>query len=567
MMRRSCPRAYEAAVRGARRLIATIVVSATVVSASVATASLTAALLLTAGCSSDVTATGNPVAGITLTPSTATVTAGTTLPLQATLVDSGGATVTGPAIVWSSSNTSVASVSRAGVVTALAQGEARIAASAFGRSATATITVTARPVASVSVTPAAVSMQVGVSAPLQARALDAEGAVLSGRTVTWTSSDPGIAIVNAQGAVTGVAPGAATITATCEGRSAQAAVTVTLPPVASIVVSPAVDTLGVGTERQLGALVRDANNQPLTGRTLSWSSSNLAIASVSSTGLITGLATGTTTVTATSEGRTGTATIVVLARLASTVVLTPGSGTLVVGASQPLTAQVTDAEGNLLPDRPVSYTSDAPDVAAVSASGVVTALTPGTARITASSEGKSGTATFRVIPVPVASVELTPSVVSLRPGGNQQLVAVPRSADGVILTGRAVTWISGAPGIATVDGEGRVSAVGNGIAVILAIIDNVAASAVVTVAPPAVASITLAPAEPSLSVGSAVQLTATLRDAEGTALSGRTITWSSADESIAFVSSTGQVVGFKLGTVRITATSEGVSASISVTVR
>jgi uncharacterized protein YjdB len=79
--------------------------------------------------------------------------------------------------------------------------------------------------------------------------------------------------------------------------------------------------------------------------------------------------------------------------------------------------------------------------------------------------------------------------------------------------------------------------------------------------------VVITPVDPTVAIGEAVQLTATLRDANSALLSGRTITWSSADESIAFVSSTGQVVGFKAGTVRITATSEGVSASTLVTVR
>lgn len=509
----------------------------------------------------------SPVASIDLTPPTASVRAGSTVTLSAKPKDLAGTTIDVRPLVWSSSNKAVATVSSSGVVTALTPGSARIAVSAFGKSATATITVTLRDVASVVVTPATISMRVSVSAPLQAQTLDAEGTVLAGRVVTWASSNTSIATVSPTGSVTGISAGAATITASSEGRSGQAAVTVTLPPVQTVTVSPAVDTLGVGTERQHTAVLRDASNAVLTGRALAWSSSNVAIATVSSTGNVTALAQGTTTVSATSEGRVGTATVVVLARLASTVTLTPGSNTLVEGATQQLTTQITDPQGNLLPDRPITFSSDATAVATVSGTGLITAVAPGSARITATSEGKSGTATVQVIPVPVATVQVTPASVSMVTGTTQTLTAIARSASGAVLTGRTVTWTSGAPSVASVGTTGVVTSVGPGVALILAAVDGVTATSTVTVVLPTITTITLSPLTPSIAISGSVQMTATLRDLNGATLSGRTITWASDDESIAFVSSNGLVVGFKLGTTRITATSEGVSASTIVTVR
>lgn len=508
-----------------------------------------------------------PVASIDVTPDTATVRAGGSLSMSARVLDSTGATIDVGGVVWSSSNASVASVSSAGVVTALLPGTARIAVSAGGKSATADITVAARDVASVVVNPPTLSIRVGVSTPLQVLTLDAEGGTLTGRAVTWNSSAPAIATVSASGVVTGVAAGAATITATSEGRVGQAAVTVTLPPVQTVTVSRALDTIGVTGSVTKTAVLRDASNTVLTGRALSWSSSNVAVATVSSTGNVLGLAPGTVTISATSEGRIGNSTVVVLARLASAVILTPATTTLIVGVTQQLSAQITDAQGNLLTGRPIAYASDAPSVASVSASGLVTALAPGTARITATSEGKTGVSTVQVIPVPVASVQVTPSTATLLTGGTQQLTATPRSAAGAVLTGRAVTWATGAPGIATVSATGLVSAIAPGTALILATIDGVTQSATITVNAPAIASVTITPSAPVIDPFGSVQLTATPRDAAGTALTGRVITWSSADELTAFVSSTGLVVGFKSGTVLITATSEGVSASTLVRVR
>ena len=564
---RALPRAAVVRACVARALIARALIARALIARAVVVRVVPVVCLVAVAACAESAVETIPVASIDVTPDTATVRAGGSLSMSARVLDSTGATIDVGGVVWSSSNASVASVSSAGVVTALLPGTARIAVSAGGKSATADITVAARDVASVVVNPPTLSIRVGVSTPLQALTLDAEGGTLTGRAVTWNSSAPAIATVSASGVVTGVAAGAATITATSAGRVGQAAVTVTLPPVQTVTVSRALDTIGVTGSVTKTAVLRDASNTVLTGRALSWSSSNVAVATVSSTGNVLGLAPGTVTISATSEGRIGNSTVVVLARLASAVILTPATTTLIVGVTQQLSAQITDAQGNLLTGRPIAYASDAPTVASVSASGLVTALAPGTARITATSEGKTGVSTVQVIPVPVASVQVTPATAALLTGRTQQLTATPRSAAGAVLTGRAITWATGAPGIATVSATGLVSAIAPGIALVLATIDGVTQSATITVTAPAIASVTITPSAPVIDPFGSVQLTATPRDAAGTALTGRVVTWSSADELTAFVSSTGLVVGFKSGTVLITATSEGVSASTLVRVR
>src|SRR5713226_1740904 len=118
-------------------------------------------------------------------------------------------------------------------------GRYKVAATSSGISDTAAITVTQVPVAAVAVTPAAASATVGQAVQLAATPRDSTGAPLSGRTVTWASSNPGVATVNASGLVTGTAAGSATITATSETKSGTSAITITLVPVASVAVSPA----------------------------------------------------------------------------------------------------------------------------------------------------------------------------------------------------------------------------------------------------------------------------------------------------------------------------------------
>ena len=507
------------------------------------------------------------VATVEITATAPTVRLGNTLPLSARLRDAGGGTIDSRAIAWSSGTPSVATVSSTGVVSALAMGTTRIAASAFGRSGTITITVLPREVATVQVLPAAVSLRVGVTATIQARTFDADGDLLTGRAIAWSSSNPAIVTVSAAGVLSAVAAGTATVTATSEGRTGQTAVTVTLAPVATVVVAPLADTLPLGGSRTFTATLRDAAGVALTGRTVSWRTSADTIATVSSTGIVNALSPGVTQVIATSEGRTGAATLVVLSRLASSVTLTPATATLIAGTTLSLTAQVTDATGNILVNRPIEFSSSAPTVVTVSPAGVITGVAPGTARIVATSEGRTGSATITVVPIPVSTVQLTPTTATLLTGQSTTFAAIARAANGNELRGRTISWASGAPAILTVSAAGVVTGVSAGTALVLATIDGVSGSATVTVRRPTVVSVLITPTSPEVITGDNLQLTAIARDALNGALPGRTASWTSSDEALAFVSSTGLVIGIRPGTVTITATVEGVSGTTLVTIR
>jgi len=117
--------------------------------------------------------------------------------------------------------------------------------------------------------------------------------------------------VSGTGLVRGATAGSATITATSEGQSGTSAVTVTVAPVATVTVSPAAAAIQPGQTVQLTATTKDANGNILTGRTVTWVSNSNAAATVSSSGLVTGVATGTALITATSEGKSGGAAIAV----------------------------------------------------------------------------------------------------------------------------------------------------------------------------------------------------------------------------------------------------------------
>jgi uncharacterized protein YjdB len=499
------------------------------------------------------------------TPSSVTVMVGGTAQFSAY-----GRTKSGDSIAvtvtWSSGNTAVATVSSSGLMTAVAPGQATISATSGGKTAAATATVTNVPVASVAVSPTTAGLTVGQTAQLTATPKDANGTPLSGRAVTWATSDATVATVSASGLVTGVAAGSATITATSEGQSGTSAVTVTNAPVASVTVSPASATVTVGATTQLTATPKDANGTALSGRVVTWATSNAAVATVSASGLVTGVAVGSATITATSEGQSGTSALTVTNVPVASVTVSPASASVTVGATTQLTATPKDANGTVLSGRVVTWATSNAAVATVSASGLVTGVAAGSATITATSEGQSGTSAITVTSVPVASVTVSPATASITVGATTQLTATPKDANGTALSGRVVTWATSNAAVATVSASGLVTGVAAGSATITATSEGKSGTSAITVTSVPVASVTVTPAIANLLVGSTLQLAVTLKDALGNPLSGRVVTWASDAPGVASVSGTGLVSGLGIGGVTITATSEGQSGSSAVTV-
>ena len=421
-------------------------------------------------------------------------------------------------------------------------------------------------VASVQVSPAADTVYIGSSTTLTATPEDADGNALSGREIFWHSEHPDIAVVSTEGAVTGVVPGEVRIAASVEGVAGYSNVTVLPKPPASIELSSSTLSLTVGQESRLQATVRDAGGGVLSGAPVDWKSSNTSVATVDGNGLVRGVGAGSATITATSGSVKDEATVTVSPVPANAVVVSPGEATLFVGESVTLKATVTDANGDPLSGRPITWSTNSSGVATVSTSGVVKAVAPGTATITASSEGKSGKSTITVKQVPVASIDMNPGELKLEIGQTGTITATPKSANGTVLTGRSIAWNSRAPGVATVNSSGLVTAKAAGSTLIEATSEGVTGVTLVTVANVPVSSVVVAPDTATLVVGQSKQLSAKTFDAGGAELSGRTIAWSSSNEDVASVSSTGKVLAVAPGSATITATSEGKSDQATITV-
>ncbi len=233
---------------------------------------------------------------------------------------------TSASVSWSTSGGSIASN---GSYTAdTGSGDFMVTAMSTQSGVSGSSRVRVRKVKTVTVSPPTATVALGQTVQLTATLRDASGSVLTGRTVTWSSSNLAVATVSASGLVTaGAVASQATITATSEGQSGAATVTVVSnAPVASVTVTPATASVAVGQTVQLTATLRDANGNVLSGRTVLWTSDNAVVATVDGTGLVTGVSAGPAVITATSEGKSGSASVTVTAPSGAPECATPQPG-------------------------------------------------------------------------------------------------------------------------------------------------------------------------------------------------------------------------------------------------
>ena len=511
------------------------------------------------------------VAAIVVNPPSSTLALNAQLPLQALVRNEAGELVPEASVTWTVENPAVASVSAAGVVTALALGTTQIAANARGKSGIATITVQKTPVASVVILPDRVNAGIGSSTQLTAKAYDAAQNELPDRGMIWTTSDATVATVDGGGLVTTKSTGTATITASAEGKSSASQFTVSPGAVTKVNVTPSTISMVSGDKQPLAASAQDASGTVLTGKTVVWTSSNTQVATVSG-GEVTAVGAGNATITASVDGVTGSAAVTVASVPVSTVTVSPA--TVTVGSKATLTVRVVDAKGNVVTDRPVTWSMPNNPAASINATtGEVTGIAVGTATATATVEGKSGSATVTVTAVAIKSVTVAPSTLSLAPTQTGTLAATVTDANGTVVTNRPVSWTSSAPLIASVNSSsGVVTALLPGTATITATSGGESGTATVTVAAVSapVATVALSPTSASIVQNATRTIDATTRDASGNALSGRTVTWTTSDANVASLSATsGQsvtVTGGLAGTATITATSEGKTATSAITV-
>ena len=450
-------------------------------------------------------------------------------------------------VSWTSDNSTIASVSASGVVTAVGVGTTKVRATAVADSRVqGEAEVRILPARVVAISPATSTVNIGTS-----RTLVASVSIESGvsTAVTWRSSNPTIVAVSGAGVVTGVSLGTVSITAMAVAdtmRRAAATVTVT-PVIRGITISPSTLSINAGETETATA---DVDAEGTLPRTVIWRSGNATIASVSSSGDVTGVAAGQTTVTAISTAdTTKRATMAVTVRPAPAIFVSPQQLRMATGDERTLIATVRVEPGQ---NNGVRWRSGNPEIASVSQSGVVTAVTIGNATITAVSiEDTLRRATSAITVAPsIRSIGVTPSTGNLLIGGSMALVASVVADPGL---SEGVYWRSGNTSVAFVSALGVVTGVAPGTATIIAIAASDTtkrATVAITVASRQV-SITVSPSSLPLNLGATAQLQAVVTGDPGIA---QGVMWSTSSSAIATVSANGLVTGISAGAATITAT-------------
>ncbi|HEY2901418.1 MAG TPA: Ig-like domain-containing protein [Polyangia bacterium] len=520
---------------------------------------------------------------IALDPPTATLTVGSSVMFTATGTFNDGTTSPVTAMAtWTSSDGTIASVT-GGKATAVAAGTATISASVGLVTGKATVTVTAATVVGLSVIPPLATTAKGAKVSFAADATLSNGTHQDvTASATWTSSDTTVATVDANGTATGAGAGKTTIGASFAGASASAILTVTGANLLSLQIDPVDPQVGVGVALTftLTGLYDDGSKADLTASAM-WQSSAPGVVSIDASGKALTKSAGTSVVSGAAAGKSVQSTVTVTAAALTSIAVTPANSTLSIGDTLALKATGQFSDGSSVDlTTTVVWSDGGTGVVSVSnatgTAGVVTALSNGATKVTATSGGVIGAAAITVSPATLKSLTVAPGAASVPIGVTTKLTAQGVFTDG---TTRDVTtqvaWTSSNNSVATVSNltgsEGTVTGVSTGTVTVSAALEGVNATSSITVVAAAIKSITVAPANATTVAGLRSNYTAQGVFSDGSTRDVTTaVVWSTGNTATATISNVsgaeGQLLARAAGTTTVVATLGAVSGQTNVTV-
>jgi uncharacterized protein YjdB len=526
--------------------------------------------------SAALTVTSATLVSISVTPASVSIPLGTLQQFTATGTFSDQTTqdITG-SVTWSSSNNSIASITVSGLATARNLGAITITATSGSVSGTASATVNAANLSSLSIIPGDISIPQSTSQPFSAIGTFTDGSTHDLTTQSsWSSSNPAVAKVSASGLARALTPGSTTITAALGSVNASITLTVTNATIVSISVTPAGRTIPPGTKLSFIATgtFSDSSTQVVT-REATWVSDNPAVATIGSQGSVTAVSPGTANISATFNGVTGSAVLTVSSATLVSISVTPDTAFLAPASTLGYTATGTFSDGSTQGiSNAVSWTSSDPAVASVSNFGLVTGQSPGTATITAQLGSVTGSADLVVESSPLTSVQVTPATATVAQQTGVLFRALGTFADGSTqdLTGSAV-WTSSPASVATVGNaageKGLAKGLTPGTATITALFAGEVGAATLTVTNATMTSLIITPASTDIPLGSSQQFTATGNFNDGTTQNLTTqVAWTSSSVHVATMGANGVATTAGVGTTTITATMNGVTGTAVLTV-
>ena len=506
-----------------------------------------------------------PATGISLDKEELRMLTGSTSTLKASVLPSDAANKN---VRWESTKPSVATVDANGLVTAVSAGTAAIKATSVdgGYVAVCALLVSDNyiPTAGIALDQTTMELVEGEQGQLTARISpdDATDHIMS-----WQSSDPMIATVNATGKVTGVKNGTAVITVTSDDGAYAAMCTVTVGPktykVTGIALNKAALALEEGGTEDLVATIAPAN---ASNKNVNWTSSDPSVARVNSNGRVVGISAGEATISATTAdgGYSAMCTVTVGVRAVRAVGVVLNTNALTIDRGETFKLIPTIVPDNTT-DRSCLWSTTDSRIATVDEDGTVTGIAPGTAKITVTTVDGAFTDICDVqVEVPVTGVSIDRETLRLSKGRTWplQVTVAPEDA-----TNKVISWTSSDPGVATVNSEGVVTTVEAGTATITArtVDGNLTDTCTVTVIIPA-GGIALEEEDIIVYKGGTYTLTPILSPMDVT---DGMISWASTRPDIASVDGNGKVTGLAGGQTLITATtvSGGYVAECMVTVK
>ncbi|WP_230326920.1 Ig-like domain-containing protein [Longicatena caecimuris] len=450
---------------------------------------------------------------IQLSASTATLETGLTKKINASVYPTGAY----DALSWTSSNPKVAQVSSNGTITAVASGSAIITAkTANGKTASVNVLVKTP---TVKLSAISKTMYRGETTKLTATSSNK-------KPVSWTSSDPTIASVDSNGTIKTLKNGTVKISASANGGKATCTITVKEP----IQISATTSSIYRGKTTTLKAI-------PAYSTTITWMSSKPSIATVSSSGVVTGKKAGTVYIYANAYGKSVKYKLTIKE---PALKLNKSSSSIYKGKTTTLKATTSYRTK-------VTWKSSNSSIATVSSTGVVTGKKAGTAYIYANAYGKSVKCK---VTVKNPTITLNKSKATAYAGKSYTLKATTSYRT-------KISWKSSNTKIATVDSKGMVKLKKAGKVTISATAFGKKVNCVLTVKNPI-----LKVSKASVSIYRKKSYTV-----KATAVPGGKVSWSSSNKAIATVSSSGKITGMKKGTAYVYAKIHGLKKTIKVIVK
>lgn len=424
-----------------------------------------------------------------------------------------------------------------------------------------------------SVTPGNSTIALGETAQLKVIAHYTDG---SSEDVThlarWMTLNTGVAAVSSTGLASSVKPGTATIVADAMGMTGNATLTVANAALTGISIAAPAAPLAVGLSEQLKATgtYTDKSTADITNA-VEWSTSQTAILSINTAGLATATAAGKSQITISLKNFTASSQITVVPAALTMIGIQSKSISLPLGTQEQLTASgvFTDGTSKDVTASAV-WTSAAPNIVGVGGGGAVLAKGVGSASVSATLSGITGSTTLQVSTAALVSIGISAGgAASVPVGQTLQLSAIGKFTDGSTqdLTG-AAAWTSSSPDVLTVRSQGLVAAISVGSADVTATLGGLTGVQNLTVSAPVLTSISLAPAAPTVPLGSSLQLAVTGAFSDG---SNQDVTaqatWSVDSAVVAAITPTGMVTGLQAGSTGIEVSVAGQQTADTLTVQ